>query len=262
MEKAGDILGKKYGPLPFGAWLVIIAVTAYGVRRVLVTRASATDTAATDEGYVVDSNGNMLPSAYKGAGGGLPFGSGVNTSSQSDIAPVTGPTEIDNSSWVRRAAEKLQTANMWDAISVQSALIKYTTGENLNDRESAIVNQAIKMEGQPPVNVYGGSKASSGVSGVAERLVRPAGNSGVFVQYSNGVLRWLPNSNEITALQKSDPDKFGKIVLLPVSDPLFQNSDVYQQKDTLGKEYLFHEAASRAAHDPAATNPYTIIGPS
>ena len=253
MDKAGDILGKKYGPLPFGAWLGIIAVTAFVARRLVKGNAEAKQVTA-DEGYVVNSNGQAFPSAYKGTGGGVPFGSGTVTSASSTQGTVTPITEVDNNGWLKRAAEKLRNANMWNPLDVQSALTKYVTGQGLTNREQAIVNQAITMEGEPPVNVYGGENDNSwGVS--AMRVIQPAGNAGLFIEYSDGSVKWIQDGNEWRSLVESDPEKFGKINVLPITDPIWRNSDVYQAKS---QQYLDAEAASRRAGNPSAPSSRTI----
>ena len=245
MDKAGELLGKKYGPLPFGAWLGIIAVTAFVARKYVASNRNA-KAVASEEGYVVDSSGNKLASAYTGtAGGGTPFGTGVVTSAASQQGSVTSPTEIDNKGWVRRAAEKMQQAGMWNPLDVQSALMKYIFGESLNQKEQAIVNQAITIEGQPPVNVFGGDldqpdPGSPSPTGV----FTPAGNAGVFVQWSDGSLSWVRDPAERAALQKSYPTlNFSNPTIRAISDPIWKKSDVYQQKS---KDYLEAERREKA----------------
>ena len=241
MDKAGELLAKKYGPLPFGAWLAIIGVGAFVARKYVASNKAA-KAVASDEGYVVDSSGNKLASAYTGtSGGGTPFGTGVITSAAAQQGSVTSPTEVNNFGWVKRAGDQLKNAGMWNPLDVSAALTKYITGEALNSREQAIVNQAITMEGQPPVNVFGGELDNSGVT--AQRFVQPAGNAGVFIQYSDGSLKWVRDGNEYASLVESDPEKFGKINVLPVSDPLWRNSDVFLSKSA---DYLAAEAASKA----------------
>lgn len=243
MDKAGELLGRKYGPLPFGAWLGIIAVTAFVARKYVASNRNAKATAS-DEGYVVDSSGNKLASAYTGtAGGGTPFGTGVVTSAASQQGSVTSPTEIDNRGWLKRAADKIQAAGMWNPLDVTGALTKYITGEALNQREQAIVNQAITMEGQPPVSVYGGDTNGGSWGVTAQRIIQPAGNAGLFIEYSDGSVKWIQDINEYLSLKQSDPTKFGKIDVLPISDPIWRRSDVYANRSA---DYLAAEAFSKS----------------
>jgi len=254
MDKAGELLSKKYGPLPFGAWLAIIGVGAFVARKYVASNKAA-KAVASDEGYVVDGTGNKLASAYTGTGGGgTPFGTGVVTSAASQQGTVTSPTEVNNLGWVKRAADKLKEAGMWNPLDVSAALTKYITGQSLNSREQAIVNQAITMEGQPPINVFGGELDNSGVT--AQRIVQPAGNAGLFIQYSDGSLKWIQDANEWVALKQSD-EKFSQINVLPVTDPIWRNSDVYLTKSA---QYLAQEAGSKAAggvKNPSRTTIYT-----
>lgn len=240
MERAGDILGKKYGPLPFGAWLGIVAVAAYATRRLIKGNQAAKDasTNSDSEGYVVDSSGNKFASAYTGTvgGGATPFGTGSVTSAASSGTAATAATETDNTGWARRAAEKLQSANMWNPLDVQGALARYITGESLNDKQSAIVNQAIKMEGQPPVALYGVDTNSANSSTYTPTIVRFVTGYGpnkqaVFAQYSDNSVRVLRSSDELYSVAKNsnNPSLFntasGKVVMttLPSDDPIWGN---------------------------------------
>lgn len=237
---AKDLLGKKYGPLPFGAWLGIAAVTAYVVRRMIKGQESARDAEMTESAYVLDTQGNKYPSAYTGTGGGVPFGSGSLNSAGSSGSSVTPPTEINNESWLRRAAEKITKAGMWDAVFVQTALQKYISGGTLDQREKAVVNQAISMEGQPSVNVVPGKVATNRIVG----FVRPSGKVGVFAQYDDGSLVWLGDGFATgRALESAKSQGIDtNIKEIPVNDPIWQNSNVVRESGSQASlQYLWEE---------------------
>lgn len=257
---AKDLLGKKYGPLPFGAWLLIAAGVAYATRRLIKGQQDA-NAAAPESAYVLDSQGNKYPSAYTGTGGGVPFGSGsVSSAGVSGSSTATPPTEINNESWFRRAVEKLAQAGMWDTVTVQQSLMKYISGGKLDQRESAIVAQAIKMEGVPPVNISVGA-GSSGSGATPVRIVKPAGNAGQFIQWSSGALTWIRDPNEMQALKNSLGKDFNYTpVILPIGDPIWMNADVYQQRS---REYLETEAMNKknwqeTAYGPSAGTIYSL----
>jgi hypothetical protein len=245
MDKAGELLGKKYGPLPFGAWLGVIAVAGFVGKRFIASNKTA-NAAQSQEGYVVDSSGNKLASAYTGtAGGGTPFGTGVLTSASSQQGTVTSPTEIDNTGWLKRASDKLATAGMWNPLDVQSALTKYIVGEGLNTKEQAIVNQALKVEGQPPVSLYPGDlQPDQPSTPVPTGVFTPAGNAGVFVRWSDGSLTWVRDPSERDALAKAYPTlNFANPTVKAISDPIWKTSDVYQSQS---KDYLNAEKTAKA----------------
>lgn len=238
---AKSILGKKYGPLPFGAWLVIIAVTAYVARRMVKGNAAAKDAAESQapEGFVVTGTGDHIPSAYKGTGGGTLIGSGSLYGASPSGVSATPITETSNEPWLRRSAEKLQTAGMWDPVFVQAALGKYISGGDLNQREKAVVNQAIAMEGQPTKNVVN-SSASQYTTANVTRFIRPAGKAGVFAEYSDGSVRWLGDADSQQTAQADayrrgiDPTP----VVLPITDAIWKQADVYQSNSDY---YLWSE---------------------
>lgn len=238
---AKNILAKKYGPLPFGAWLVVIAVTAYVARRLVKGQQAAKDAEAnlSPEGYVVDSQGTEFPSIYKGTGGGVYPGVGSVYGAGSSGSTVTPVTETSNEPWLRRAAEKLQAAGMWDPVFVQSALGKYISGADLNQREQAVVNQAIQVEGQPTKNVVN-SSASQYTTANVVRFIRPTGKAGEFAEYSDGSVRWLGDADSQNAA-KADAYRRGidpTAVVLPITDPIWKQADVYQSQS---QYYLWAE---------------------
>jgi hypothetical protein len=228
MDKAGELFGKKYFGIPFPVILFGVAGTAYVIRRMVKGNESAktVDSAPVPEGYAMDVSGNKFASAYTGQAGGVPFGSGSLTSaSASGVSVATPPTEIDNVPWTRRAAEKLAAGNMWNSVEVQRALTAYITGQNLDAKQTAIVNQAIKMEGQPPIPLApGGTSASSQLVG----LVNPTGTVGIFGKYSDGSLVWLGDGNQtantIANMKANGIDT--NVTQLPINDPIWQRADV------------------------------------
>lgn len=247
MSKAGDILGKKYGPLPLGVWLVVVGGTAFGVRMLLNRRNNAS-AELPDEAYVMDSAGNKLPTAYKGSGGGLPFGSGVVTSATgSPVSDPTPPTEIDNTGWARRAAEKMLAAGMFNTLEVQTALAKYIAESPLSAKEKAIVNQAIKMEGLPPASIYAdNSDVPKASPGSIVRFVRgvmlPDGKGGlraggIYMQYSDGSVRYIGDGADVDEIARTsgNPSLFdqstgkARVAVLSPNDPIWADEIAYRK---------------------------------
>lgn len=215
---AGDLLGKKYGPLPFGAWLVIVAGTAYFARK-LIKGQQAANTAAAAQ----DSTGGGLVTV----GGGVPFGSGglTDATTNTNNTPVTPPTEITNQPWLTRAAAKLAAGGLWNPLDVQRALQTYISGQPLDSRQSAIVNQAISAEGQPPIPIVPGGPAGGGTNATLNGIVYRAGHAGIFARYSDGTLRWIYNPIELKALTTGNANLNLPKVTLPSSDPAFNTAD-------------------------------------
>lgn len=255
---AKDLLGKKYGPLPFGAWLIIIAATAYVARRFVKGQQASKDAEAnlSPEGYVVDSQGTEFPSIYKGTGGGVYGGVGSVYGAGSSGSSVTPVTEVNNEGWLRRAAEKLAAAGQFDNITVQKALQTYISGGDLDQRQSAIVNQAIKAEGQPPINVNPG-KQSTGPWANVLGVVTPAGNAGQFLEYTDGSLIWIRDPGELSALRTARPELDLTPRIMAIGDARWRQADVYQSQS---KDYLAAEAREKSAWKNTEYGPsqYTI----
>lgn len=207
IDKAGDLFDKKYFGVPFPLILVGVAGTAYVVRRLIKGQENAKDVDSytpEGEGYAMDVNGNKFASAYTGQAGGVPFGSGSLTNAlSSGAAAITPPTEINNEGWLRRAAEKLTNSGMWDATFVQTALQKYISGTDLNQRENAVISQAIKMEGQPPINVKPGNVQGndSGYVATPVRILRNNATGGIYLEYSDGTLHHVTDMVEWAKLR-------------------------------------------------------------
>lgn len=258
---AKNILAKKYGPLPFGAWLVVIAVTAYVARRLVKGQQASKDAEASlsPEGYVVDSQGTEFPSIYKGTGGGVYSGVGSVYGAGSSGSSVTPVTEVNNEGWLRRAAEKLASAGQFDNIAVQKALQTYISGGDLDQRQSAIVNQAIKAEGQPPINVNPG-KQSTGPWANVLGVVTPAGNAGQFLEYTDGSLVWIRDPGELSALRTARPELDLTPKIMALGDLRWRQSDVYQNPN-LGAAYKEAEAREKSAWKNTEFGPsqYTIL---
>lgn len=253
-DAAKGLWDKKFIGLPFPVILIGVAGTAYVIRK-LKTKQSAAQTAASGEnGYVVDSSGNKFASAYTGAGGGVtPFGTGSITDAISSGAnAVTPATEVNNEGWLRRATEKLQGLGQWNVTDIQTALATYISGGDLNQRQTAIVDQASKVEGLPPINVTPGKNTTSSTSVI--RYLNPAGNAGIFAQYDDGSVRWIQDAQQWDAIKANNPNVDTKVQTVAVSDPVWRNADVVQSKN---KQYLVSEATYKQPGDKYSN--YTIL---
>jgi hypothetical protein len=230
MDKAGELFGKKYFGIPFPVILGGVAVAAFVVRRMVKGQERSEDAAEpTENGYVLDASGNKFASAYTGTGGGvgLPFGSGGLTNASGTGTSPTPVTEINNEGWLRRASEKLTDAGMWDPIFVQTSLAKYVAGVKLNQREQAVASQAVKMEGQPPINVDSSESGDLAATPVPVRIVQ--NTNGAFVtEYSDGTVRLIRSPAELRALTGQDIVRPGvatstglKVDILQENDPFW-----------------------------------------
>jgi len=250
MEKAGEIFGKKYGGIPFPVILIGVGVTAFAIRKLIKgQQASKTvDSQPVDpNGYVVDASGNKFASAYTGAGGGVtPFGAGSLTSAASTgIAAITPVTETNNEGWFRRASEKLSGAGMWDPVFIQTALMKYISGAPLNQRELAVANQAVKMEGQPPINVNPGESQIVDTTSPTG-FVQNIGTGDVYQTFSDGSLRILPGGNALITAPGYSKPVYG---WWPAFDAIVQG-DRGKYVDSTGNVRV----EKRASNDPIFTN--------
>jgi len=157
--------------------------------------------------------------------------SGINTSNA-----ATGP--LDASAWVSMGTAFLATLG-YDGTKANQYLSSYATGITPTAEGARYVNLALQKYG-PPQTVATG-QTSLPVSGAKIiGFVRPAGKAGVFAQYDDGSLVWLKDANQqwatinSAAKQGVDPT----IQELPVSDPIWQNSDVVRNNSL---QYLWGE---------------------
>lgn len=142
---AKTILTKKYGPLPFWAWLVIIAGTAFFVRKLLNSNTSnevdiEAGVAPTDETTSVGATGDSLKvSGYTGAG--IPV--------YNSVEPQQMANGKSNEEWRVEGVGYLVTKGI-NGYDADLALSKYIAGLPLATNEKVWVNDVIGAKGMPP----------------------------------------------------------------------------------------------------------------
>jgi hypothetical protein len=132
---AGMDLSKQVGPLPLGAWIVVVGG---GLGIALYTKRGA-EAAAPDTEPEVDGSGDP------GVGVG---GSGQWTNvTPTTPAPSTDPRAavVDNETWAVYVMGVLIGRYNYDPILVDSAVRKYISGLKLSVTEYTIIREAIKI---------------------------------------------------------------------------------------------------------------------
>ncbi len=152
-DAAGNFLGRKYGPLPLGAWLVVAGGTAYFVRKYINKQQNADVQVGTDASNAADltmgsSPAYSMPATSSPAmGGGYVTGSGTS-GSYSDTTP--SPTiPQSNQEWQSRGVGILVGLG-YDAYQATLALQTYLAGKVLSSDQRAMVTQVVKALGAPP----------------------------------------------------------------------------------------------------------------
>ena len=151
-EGAVQSLGKKLGPLPVWAW-VLIAVGIYLVlKNQGLTGKSTTATGAQTDpagnvgtinpatGYVAGSPENTSAMAAQGGG---------STDTVSSQATTGAQTYADNNAWGIAAINYLVGRGI-DAVTANQAVQNYLNSENLTTAQQGDVNLAIQALGAPP----------------------------------------------------------------------------------------------------------------
>lgn len=131
-------LTKKVGPLPLGVWIIAggagVAIAVYMRRQSAAQDQTPTETDTTDWNLGGNTDTPAGVGGSAGAGGG--------------VAPLpTAPA--DNDEWFRRASDALVARGMSGTV-VNAALGHFLSGESLSDQDRAIVDAAIRAEGNPP----------------------------------------------------------------------------------------------------------------
>jgi LysM repeat protein len=140
MADLGATLGKQVGPLPLGAWLVIVGGgLAYAVytRRQLANTGEVMDDTSTDPGVGTGGLNGQTPTYQPSTGtqiGGPP-----------GLVPIT-----DNDQWGQLAVNLLLARGIDPAIAT-SAIGHYLNGEAQSIQEWAITRIAIAGLGAPPI---------------------------------------------------------------------------------------------------------------
>jgi hypothetical protein len=139
--------------------------------------------------------------------------------------------------WIHAAMTAAKNAGE-DPIHAAAALNNFVNGGNLSYADTLVVNAALDAIGAPPgfssvpsgswagrplptAGGGGGTPAGGDVS--VSRLIQPAGQPGIFAQYSDGTVRWISSPAELQALQSSNPN-LGGADQLPTGDPIWQRA--------------------------------------
>lgn len=136
-------LGKKVGPLPLGAWIVVVGAglgIAYYTRGDAGVFTQGDDELADDETFVEDTAG--------------PDGVGTGGWTFTPPPVVTGPDvpPVDNDEWGQRAIGWLITSGQ-NAAWANAAITKALAGEKLGAREWTLWRLALMHMGPPPFPV-------------------------------------------------------------------------------------------------------------
>lgn len=124
MSGIGELAGKQLGPLPVGAWAVIIGGGIAG--GLAIARRNATPAAP------------AAPTGVTGAVGAIDGAANVV-----DIVTDT------NDQWERRALRSLIARGV-DAVLAQQALGNFLLGFELTAEQAAVIRQALELDGPPP----------------------------------------------------------------------------------------------------------------
>lgn len=136
-----EALGKQYGPLPAGGWLLAagagVAVAVVVRRRAQAAPASAAELDATS---LPGDNTSTAPGAGNLAG------------PSSDTTPATSSAAValDNDTW-RGVVERQLLAEHYAPILVDTALSHYLIGAPLPPAEQVVIARALLIGGPPPV---------------------------------------------------------------------------------------------------------------
>jgi len=139
-------LGKMYGPLPLGGW---VAAIGGGVGLMIYTRRQSAATAA------ATANPDAAPQDI-----GTTPGVGVGGSGQwVDLnPPANGSSDTStaqtNDEWGLQVIAKM-IASGYSPIKVNSGVTKFLGQQTLDAQEEAIVSEALRRFGSPPVPVPG-----------------------------------------------------------------------------------------------------------
>jgi hypothetical protein len=228
--KGAGPLTKKVGGQPAWVWIVGVIVLAVGVQWYRQRSAAATAAAAA---ATAQNSGQSAVDQLIGNGTGLPAGAPPPTS--------TTPAPMSTEQWLAAALQAAKNAGE-DPINAARALSSFLNGGNLSYADTQVVNAALDAIGTTPpgfTSIPPGSwqtrplPTSKQSPSTIVGFVQPANSPSVFAQYANGNLVSLGDSNSMgQALQSAAAAGVNTNVrVLPVSDPIFQNSDVVQNSD-------------------------------
>jgi LysM repeat protein len=131
---AGLDLGKQIGPLPLGAWVVVVAG---GLGIAYYTRHSGANTAEPDT--TVDTSGD--PGVGDGTVGGWTSTTPTTGTGSTDPRAAV----VDNDTWAVYVEGVLIGRYNYDPLLVDSAVRKYISGVSLSVTEYTIIRQALTI---------------------------------------------------------------------------------------------------------------------
>jgi hypothetical protein len=161
-EAPAKALGKKIGPLPGWAYVVIIAGAAYVVWYIK-RRGVGVSTPV----YAPVDNGSASP--LSSSGGASPSSSYTGTVSTFGGAPAASTT---NAQWARNTADAM-IASGSNPADVNNAIANYLAGKQLDSTQASIIATALRTYGNPPEGVVPVSQAPApAVTPLSSRFVK------------------------------------------------------------------------------------------
>lgn len=148
MPDVGDAVGKKIGPLPGWAWLLVVVGGAWGYK--LYKGHSAGTSGPSPASLSTDPSAvaNFAPGTGN-AGGGIGFSGATGSVTQT---PFGSPAAKTNAQWVLSTTDQMVAAGA-NPSAVSNALSTYVNGGKLDATAQSLVNQAITHYGSPPEGV-------------------------------------------------------------------------------------------------------------
>lgn len=137
-------LGKMYGPLPLGAWL---AVVGGGLGLALYTRRQNASNIPTDPDQMPEDTGTTPGVGVGGGAGWIDLNPPANGSADTNKAET-------NEEWGLLTITKMM-AKGYSPIKVNSGITKFLGENTLDAQEEAIVSEALRLYGSPPIPVKG-----------------------------------------------------------------------------------------------------------
>ena len=138
-------LGRMYGPLPLGAWL---AAVGGGLGLMLYTRRQAASNAPVNPDAAPQDIGTTPGVGVGGSGQWTSLNPPANGSADTGTAPQT------NDEWALQTIAKM-IGSGYSPIKVNSGITKFLGQQTLDAQEEAIVSEALRRFGSPPIPVPG-----------------------------------------------------------------------------------------------------------
>ena len=149
-----DLVKTKLGPLPVGAWALIVGVVFYLVLRQQKTAKAGTGTAtdaAGNQGAIDPATGFVYgsPEDLASMHGVIGGGSGGGTSADTGTPSSGAKTYATNADWGRAAVNYLVGLGIDPTVATQ-AIGQYLASQTLDPTQQGNVNLAIQAMGPPP----------------------------------------------------------------------------------------------------------------